>query len=82
MLTIAYADRGRPTLKDDERPFRYGLFRDFKMNAKMMPVSHSIGIDLVRVYFFHNKTFEEERLIIYMCKKNNLAAIFKNSIVI
>ena len=35
MLTIAYADRGRPTLKDDERAFRYG-FCDFKMNAKMI----------------------------------------------
>ena len=34
MLTlIAHADR---TLKDDERPFRYGLLRDrLKMNAKM-----------------------------------------------
>ena len=29
MLTIAYADRGRPTLKDDER-FRNGLVRDLK----------------------------------------------------
>ena len=38
MLTIAHADRGKPTLKDDERPFRYGLFRDLKMNAKMMPI--------------------------------------------
>ena len=28
MLTIARADRGKPTLRDDERPFRYGLFRD------------------------------------------------------
>ena len=28
MLTIAHADRGKPTLKDDERPFRYGLFRE------------------------------------------------------
>ena len=36
MLTIAHADRGKPTLKDDERPFRYGLFRDLKMNAKMI----------------------------------------------
>ena len=35
MLTIAHADRGKPTLKDDERPFRCGLFRDLKMNAKM-----------------------------------------------
>ena len=36
MLTIAHADRGKPTLKDDERPFRYGLFRDLKMNAKII----------------------------------------------
>ena len=36
MLTIAHGDRGKPTLKDDERPFRYGLFRDLKMNAKMI----------------------------------------------
>ena len=36
MLTIAHADRGKPTLKDDERPFRYELFRDLKMNAKMI----------------------------------------------
>ena len=28
MLTIGHADSGKPTLKDDERPFRYGLFRD------------------------------------------------------
>ena len=28
MLTIAHADRGKPTLNDDERPFRYGLFRE------------------------------------------------------
>ena len=34
MLTIAHADRGRPTLKDDER-FRNGLVRDLKMNANM-----------------------------------------------
>ena len=33
------------------------------------------------IFFWHNETFEEERLIIYM-QKNNLAAIFKNSIVI
>ena len=36
MLTIAHADRGKLTLKDDERPFRYGLFRDLKMNAKII----------------------------------------------
>ena len=29
MLTIAFADRGRPTLKDDER-FGNGLVRDLK----------------------------------------------------
>ena len=38
MLTIAHADRDKLTLKDDERPFRYGLFRDLQMNAKMMPI--------------------------------------------
>ena len=27
-VTIAHGDRGKPTLKDDERPFRYGLFCD------------------------------------------------------
>ena len=31
MLTIGHADRGKPTLKNDERPFGYGLFRDLKM---------------------------------------------------
>ena len=36
MLTIARADRGKPTLKHDERTFRYGLFRDLKLNAKMI----------------------------------------------
>ena len=34
LLTIAHADRGKPTLKDDERPFRNGLFRDLKVNTK------------------------------------------------
>ena len=34
MLTTAHANRGRPTLKDDER-FRNGLVRDLKMNANM-----------------------------------------------
>ena len=43
MLTIAHADRGKPTLKDDDRPFRYGLFRDLKMNAKSMPVTYSMN---------------------------------------
>ena len=33
MLTIAHADRGRPTLKDDER-FRNGLVRDLNENTK------------------------------------------------
>ena len=39
MLTIAHADRGKSTLKDDVRSFRrfrYGLFRDLKMNAKII----------------------------------------------
>ena len=53
MLTIAHADRGKPTLKDDERPFRYGLFRDLKMNAKMnaksMPVSYSMNAKLTKL---------------------------------
>ena len=38
MLTIALtpiAGNCKPTLKDDERAFRYG-FCDFKMNAKMI----------------------------------------------
>ena len=35
MLTIAHTDRGKPARKSDERPFRYGLFRELKMNAKM-----------------------------------------------
>ena len=30
MLTIAHADRGKSTLKDDERPFRYGFFPRFQ----------------------------------------------------
>ena len=58
MLTIAYADRCRPTLKDDERPFRYELFRDLKMNAKMMPIWMPkvcqyliLWVDLVRFTF-------------------------------
>ena len=46
ILTIAHADRGKPTLKDDERPFRYGLFRDLKMNANSMPVSYSMNAKL------------------------------------
>ena len=53
MLTIAHADRGKPTLKDDERPFRYGLFCDLKMNAKMnaksMPVSYSMNAKLTKL---------------------------------
>ena len=36
MLTIARADRSKPTLKDDERQFRYGLFCYLKMNAKII----------------------------------------------
>ena len=34
MLTIAHADRGRPTLKDDER-FRKGLVRDLDNRTLM-----------------------------------------------
>ena len=34
MLTNTYADRSRPTLKDDER-FRTGLVCDATMNAKL-----------------------------------------------
>ena len=34
MLTTAHANRGRPTLKDDER-FRNGLVRDLKINANI-----------------------------------------------
>ena len=34
MLTIAHADRGRPTLNDDER-FRNGYFHDFKIRTLM-----------------------------------------------
>ena len=34
MLTIAHADRGRPTLNDDER-FRNGYFHDFKIPTRM-----------------------------------------------
>ena len=49
MLTIAHADRGKPTLKDDERPFRYGLFRDLQMNAKSMPVSYSMNAKLTKL---------------------------------
>ena len=53
MLTIAPVNRGKPTLKDDERPFRYGLSRDLKMNAKMnaninaksMPLSYSMSAE-------------------------------------
>ena len=44
MLTTAHADRGRPTLKDDER-FRNGLVRDlneFTMNAKLFMNAKSI----------------------------------------
>ena len=54
LLTIAHADCGRPTLhqlKDDERPFQYGLFRDLKMNAKSMPVSYSMNRP-GKVYYF------------------------------
>ena len=53
MLTIGHADSGKPTLKDDERPFRYGLFCDLKMNAKMnaksMPVSYSMNAKLTKL---------------------------------
>ena len=34
MLTTAHADRGRPTLKDDEH-FRNGLVRDLKEKLKL-----------------------------------------------
>ena len=34
LLTIAHADRGRPTLKDDER-FRNGYFHDLKIRTLM-----------------------------------------------
>ena len=34
MLTMAHADRGRPTLKDDER-FWNGLIRDFDNRTLM-----------------------------------------------
>ena len=34
MLTIGHADRGRPTLKDDER-FRNGYFHDLKIGTLM-----------------------------------------------
>ena len=50
MLTIAHADRGRPTLKDDER-FRNGLVRDlneFTMNAKLFMYANSIYMNAKR----------------------------------
>ena len=70
MLTIAHADRGKPTLQDDERPFRYGLFRDLKMNANMnaksMPVSYSMNRPC-KVYFFSTKQSKKSALL-YICK--------------
>ena len=50
MLTTAHADRGRPTLKDDER-FRNGLVRDlneFTMNAKLFMNAKSIYMNAKR----------------------------------
>ena len=50
MLTIAHADRGRPTLKDDEW-FRNGLVRDlneFTMNAKLFMYAKSIYMNAKR----------------------------------
>ena len=42
MLTIAHADRGRPTLKDDERLFRNGLVRDIDNRTLMRGDVYSI----------------------------------------
>ena len=51
MLTIAHADRGRPTLKDDER-FRNGYFHDNNIHKhdKSRISRH------VRYYAFSKKT--------------------------
>ena len=58
MLTIAHADRGRPTLKDDER-FRNGLVRDlneFTMNAKLSMYAKSIYMNAKSIYMNAKRT--------------------------
>ena len=74
MFTIAHADRGRPTLKDDER-FRNGLVRDLNENAKTIYMNAkctklNLNINL-KTMLYENSFY-----------KYNLATIFKNSIVI
>ena len=81
MFTIAHADRGRPTLKDDER-FRNGLVRDLNENAKTIYMNaKSIYMNSKRIKLNTNinlKTMLYENSFY----KYNLATIFKNSIVI
>ena len=43
MLTIAHANRGRPTLKDDQR-LRNGLVRDLKIRT-LIKCTRSISFD-------------------------------------
>ena len=88
MLTITHANRNRPTLKDDER-FRNGLVCDlneFTMNAKLFMNAKSIYMNAKRTKLNLNINLKtmlyENSCYIYQYAKYNLAAIFKNSIVI
>ena len=102
MLTIAHADRSRPTLKDDER-FRNGLVCDLEMKLKTLLCSTcsktisraisytnsplNVSMNYVRkcdsiVNLIQDKRSTKNVLVIYNMQKYNLAAIFKNSIVI
>ena len=58
MLTIAHADRGRPTLKDDER-FRNGLVRDlneFTMNTKLPMNAKTIYMNAKTIHMNAKRT--------------------------
>ena len=69
MLTIANADRGKPTLKDDER-FRTGLFHDLDNRTLMYVYSiKSVSkcvIESIRLVF--TCVIELDRKMLFKCQ--------------
>ena len=55
-LTITHADRGRPTLKDDERDGLVHDLNEFTMNAKLFMYDKSIYMNAKSIYMNAKRT--------------------------
>ena len=62
MLTIAHADRGRPTLKDDER-FRNGYFHDNNIHKHDKLWSENLMIKNQNCWRSNNKHLDTRLLL-------------------